>query len=904
MYVYAHTHTHTHTQQRLKHTNAIEMTGENQPEKKELSSSVLDTDAISTLETSQVLQTVYISKRTRLQKYGLVLWKKIKPFFIIALFLALLGTVTVVPIIMINGRAKDRGPNPFNDTVAWQPPSPPAPFPAVYEVPHVRFESVFEEVVEPASRRVAWRLPHSIVRAPDTNRPTAASNRRAELDASSVTAVAVADILEEVECGFQCLISRPNYGCRAMPGGVLPEMCLRAKTYDMLGHVHVALRGGVSGATEAVETTGNAIDKLFKRNVTLDVFLAVADLSAAASVLETTRTSKIKQLMQQQLIDLGVATGTEDGMVPELVGIDAVRFVNGTEEVALGLATPPPVICNLALLAAPGNGSKDRSDAKGTKAVGEMTRVRCNAGFQLAPPKLPANASAPLPFTIGAEDGAQGLQVECREDGSFAPSPFCEPCAPGFFQGVSDDASAKCLPCAAGKFNGLTSASACIDCPQHFFSPGTLDGAPAVGCTRCDVEGYTTTPGVAAVSRDNCVVCDAGFEGELSTGCIPCPAGTYTESIGFGKCIACPEGSTTQARLFSVEDCICRPGYTRFASAAKSRMCRPCPLNTYKPSIGDAGCTACPALTEESAQSGIKESIDTCVCVPGASRNLTESGPPLDVCTECPAGKIKASVGPAACMQCMEGLYSASALSTSCTACMPGYYSSIQGATGCKQCSIGKYAEGSGSSSCIVCEAGYFAEAIASPACARCPAGKYSGEPESSFCIACSYGTYAGSKGMTSCRECAAGTFATVMKTICENCTAGHYSKAAMSTCLFCQAGKYQDSMGQTACKECGPGRHTSSVEASDGCPECEAGSFSEGSTYQCTECAVGTYQALEAASTCKACAPGAATQSAGASSIEACKCMPGQTGDYPPFLTPDGTCFYGFWAQVCGAGG
>ena len=67
-------------------------------------------------------------------------------------------------------------------------------------------------------------------------------------------------------------------------------------------------------------------------------------------------------------------------------------------------------------------------------------------------------------------------------------------------------------------------------------------------CARCGREGYTTTPGVAAASRDECVVCDAGYEGDLVSGCRPCLAGTYTESIGLGPCIACPEGSTTQDR--------------------------------------------------------------------------------------------------------------------------------------------------------------------------------------------------------------------------------------------------------------------------------------------------------------------------------------------------------------------
>jgi hypothetical protein len=55
-----------------------------------------------------------------------------------------------------------------------------------------------------------------------------------------------------------------------------------------------------------------------------------------------------------------------------------------------------------------------------------------------------------------------------------------------------------------------------------------------VECTRCGREGYTTTPGVAAVSRDDCVVCDAGYEGEAASGCRPCPVRTY-KSIGFER---------------------------------------------------------------------------------------------------------------------------------------------------------------------------------------------------------------------------------------------------------------------------------------------------------------------------------------------------------------------------------
>jgi hypothetical protein len=141
------------------------------------------------------------------------------------------------------------------------------------QVPHLRLESLFAEVVLDKRRRGVEGV-----------QP------------------AMQDILEEVGCAFLCLIARPNFGCRAQTGGGLPDTCMVPRTYKMHGQVQVL----VSGATAPVEIK-SGMDKLLKRNVTVQVMLAVPDLAAASSVLEITKNSKIKELMRQQLLELGVA---------------------------------------------------------------------------------------------------------------------------------------------------------------------------------------------------------------------------------------------------------------------------------------------------------------------------------------------------------------------------------------------------------------------------------------------------------------------------------------------------------------------------------------------------------------------------------------------------------------------
>jgi len=125
--------------------------------------------------------------------------------------------------------------------------------------------------------------------------------------------------------------------------------------------------------------------------------------------------------------------------------------------------------------------------------------------------------------------------------------------------------------------------------------------------------GYTKS------SSDECVPCAPGTFKE-STGnvaCTNCPAATY----GFGGvCIPCgvqsdaPEGSTQcscnkGSTLGADGICICDKEYS--LTSQNTKVCQPCPVNSYKPFIGNTPCVSCPINQWSTAD------ISECHCRPG-----------------------------------------------------------------------------------------------------------------------------------------------------------------------------------------------------------------------------------------------------------------------------------------------
>ena len=92
--------------------------------------------------------------------------------------------------------------------------------------------------------------------------------------------------------------------------------------------------------------------------------------------------------------------------------------------------------------------------------------------------------------------------------------------------------------------------------------------------------------------------------------------------------------------------------------------------------------------------------IADCTCNPGFS------GLDGGTCTACPAGKHKATAGPAACTDCEAGKYSDAGEAVECTKCGAGKYSSSTGGTSegsCSKCPSGTYSEAEGAQNSLSC---------------------------------------------------------------------------------------------------------------------------------------------------------------------------------------------------------
>ncbi|KAL5255126.1 hypothetical protein ACHWQZ_G014531 [Mnemiopsis leidyi] len=171
------------------------------------------------------------------------------------------------------------------------------------------------------------------------------------------------------------------------------------------------------------------------------------------------------------------------------------------------------------------------------------------------------------------------------------------------------------------------------------------------------------------------------------------------------------------------------------------RICRQCPLNTYKTSVGtqtEKSCLLCPG-----SSSAIPGS-SSCSCPAGMFWNETDclncpdqsvSQSSASVCTQCPAGS-EATPDRTAC-NCTAGMTWRwdSKTTGSCQPCSPGTYKNLLTKT-CDVCPPGTTSM-AGSEQCI-CRAGTY---WTNKTCQICPIGTAS-PPGSIECQNCSHGTF------------------------------------------------------------------------------------------------------------------------------------------------------------------
>lgn len=233
--------------------------------------------------------------------------------------------------------------------------------------------------------------------------------------------------------------------------------------------------------------------------------------------------------------------------------------------------------------------------------------------------------------------------------------------------------------------------------------------------------------------------------------CVECPIGTYQNGFGENECLSCPADSTTlEAGSTLASDCLCLEG---FAGDSIPRVCTPCPVGTFKDTVGTEACVACPAgaSTEEPAST----SFANCLCTAGST------GPCLDpedcVCTDCEEDFFKPALGPAACTACPADSTTRGETggdSFGSCLCDGGFGGTIQDPESvCTLCEIGEFSTGGGNacnacpdvhqstletgSSLVtdcICIAGF--EGADGTSCTTCPFNQWSGEMGST-CTAC-----------------------------------------------------------------------------------------------------------------------------------------------------------------------
>lgn len=361
--------------------------------------------------------------------------------------------------------------------------------------------------------------------------------------------------------------------------------------------------------------------------------------------------------------------------------------------------------------------------------------------------------------------------------------------------------------------------------------------------------------------------------GEINTGitgCIVCPMGKHSSTVGSDICTPCPSGF--------------------IAPANNSTTCIPCPVGTYQPLPGQWQCLPCEGGTIQ-----VGEGRTECIkCLAGQympNYNATE-------CIDCPAGTFQPESKAMGCMPCYNGTYTDKPAQQSCTLCPSGYHQPDSNKTSCDPCGVGKYQEYAGQSYCVECPSGYYNPVEARDVCLACPQGKYQQEKGSTKCELCDPGRYQSEAGSTFCEYCAIGSYTNQYgqavctpcmrgqyetspnKTACIDCPIGTYNtEEHMSYCLNCDPGYYADKTGRTECKPCDVGYHVS-IDGAAMCVPCPVGTIQPfvGQTH-CDNCTEGTYTDKLAQRECLPCSQGQINNHTGLS-----RCFDCVIGEYMPY--------------------
>jgi hypothetical protein len=467
--------------------------------------------------------------------------------------------------------------------------------------------------------------------------------------------------------------------------------------------------------------------------------------------------------------------------------------------------------------------------------------------------------------TCGAHEtsllGAKSLQdCFCNTGYSRGASGQCLACEPGTFKPDAGDHK-NCTKCSEGKYSESEGAAACQDCNDHnMISPaGSSDSA------NCQCRpGYSWGNGVCSPCLPGTYKADSG-----SQNCSACDEGFFAQDSAQTFCMPCPSNSSSPTGSLSRQNCSCNAGFTTengqtctaclagtFKGETGSVPCTECEVGAYS-SAASTTCSGCPTNSTTLSTRSTRAS-DCRFCKPGYTGNLS-------ICMPCPLGTFKSSIGPSHCFPCSPGSYSNVQGSSICSLCQAGTYASDTGALSsdvCKLCPAGKssangtvsiedcrcnagYSGPNGYSSCEACLPGTFKAQTGPAACIGCPPGTYQNMTGSFSCTKCPSGKFlpsSGNRNKTSCLQCPENSISPRGTALRDNCLCGAgFANTTDGRCEACQPGFFKNEATMFSCSVCPPGSFTPNGSiANTACSLCTPGKYSNitGSQFDaCIEC-------------------------------------------------------------------
>ncbi|CAE7462525.1 scube2, partial [Symbiodinium sp. CCMP2592] len=247
-------------------------------------------------------------------------------------------------------------------------------------------------------------------------------------------------------------------------------------------------------------------------------------------------------------------------------------------------------------------------------------------------------------------------------------------------------------------------------------------------------------------------------------------------------CLACPAGSSTlQEGATGLGSCTCIPGFFN-TQPDNPAVCESCGVGFF--CTGGLQ-TRQPCASSQTTASDTSADESSCVCRAGS---FLEDG----LCTPCPVGFFKGSVGDFRCSPCGSGTFSNGTGNTERCRCLPGYGLDEE-INKCTECAPGEYKALVGDTPCSRCSSNKTsAEGATSPLDCRCRSGL---AEEGQACRVCRAGFFCPGQGEEiRCPENATSRAGSLQQADCL-CNPGYYALEARAICEPCQPGRYKPTL-------------------------------------------------------------------------------------------------------------